>query len=212
MNFHLIILGTFFKFKRDKTDLVGYEELIKFIHKKEIQKIAGDFVEIGTLFGGGAKKIAAFLEKNAPTKKLFVIDPFDLSFDKTKNKHGVSMADFYKTILKNFNGKSQREVFNEITRGYKNIYIIKGDSKKIKISSEKIAFTFIDGNHDSEYVKNDFYLVWEKTSKGGCISFHDYNGNLKDVTKSINELIKHYKEQIKIYEIKNKNIICLIKK
>ena len=43
------------------TDWVGYENLINYIQNNKIFLIPGDFVEIGTLFGGGAAKLSKYV-------------------------------------------------------------------------------------------------------------------------------------------------------
>lgn len=58
----------------------------------------------------------------------------------------------------------------------------------------ELCFSFIDGNHDPEYVRSDFYLAWNATVPGGVVAFHDYDetsgSNLPHVTKAVNELIE----------------------
>ena len=49
-------------------DWVGYENVIDFIRQSNIQQLQGDFVEIGSLFGGGTRKLSKFLETEAPKK------------------------------------------------------------------------------------------------------------------------------------------------
>ncbi|MDP2637674.1 MAG: class I SAM-dependent methyltransferase [Candidatus Levybacteria bacterium] len=195
----------------DPTDWVGYETLIKFIKSNKIHKVPGDFVEIGTLFGGGAKKLAVFLKKYSPSKKLYTIDIFDPNFDITENASGDIMSDLYLSGLKKIKGKTQWEIFKRITSGQNNIIAIKSDSKKAKIPVHKIAFTFIDGNHQPSYVINDFYLVWGKTAVGGFVSFHDYGGDLPEVTKTIDHLIKSHRKNIKSYKVSGRNMIFLKK-
>jgi len=59
------------------TDLVGYEKLIRMIRAHDVLRAEGDFVEVGTFLGGGAFKLAKFLEKEAPGRKVHVLDVFD---------------------------------------------------------------------------------------------------------------------------------------
>lgn len=199
------------KIKIDPIDWVGYEVIIQYIKNNRIHEADGNFVEIGTLFGGGAKKLAVFLKKYSPLKKLYVIDIFDPNFDITKNIHGDTMSNLYLSALKKFRGKTQWQIFKEVTSKQGNIIVIKSDSKKAKIPSRQIAFTFIDGNHQPEYVLNDFYLVWRKTTIGGAVSFHDYGGDLPQVTEAINHLIKTHERNIKTYKVPGRSIIFLQK-
>jgi hypothetical protein len=80
------------------------------------------------------------------------------------------------------------------------------------LPTKKLCFGFIDGNHSPDYVESDFYLVWNKLSTGGAISFHDCKFNLPYVTKKIDELIKRHEKRIKsIMHDKERKIITLIK-
>ncbi|HIE43262.1 MAG TPA: hypothetical protein EYP78_00500 [Candidatus Omnitrophica bacterium] len=68
------------------TDWVGYETLIRFIKKKDILSVEGDLVEIGAFLGGGTYKLSKFLEKQRSSKRLYVIDIFDPTFDWTEDR------------------------------------------------------------------------------------------------------------------------------
>jgi len=173
------------------SDLVGYESLLNIIEKYYVFELDGDIVEIGSFFGGGTARLAKFFLKYG--KKIYAIDIFDPSFDSTVNLNGDSMASIYKKHLK---GRNQWEIFKKITKNYPNIAPIKGDSKKVNIPADKLCFSFIDGCHNPDYVKNDFYLVWSKTVSNGIIGFHDYGGDLPQTTATIDNLIEAHKDQI----------------
>ncbi len=196
---------------RNQIDWVGYEKLIDFLLKKKIHCLEGDFVEIGTLFGGGARKLSKFLEECSPEKTLYVIDIFDPLFDKTENTEGRSMAHLYCEALRLSGFTSQWEVFQRVTNGCKNIKVLKSDSKKAIIPSDKIAFAFIDGNHSPEYVLNDFYLIWDKLVPGGCIAFDDFEHDLPQVTEAINQIISKLSDQLKVSDCSESYIIYLTK-
>lgn len=178
------------------TDWVGYEALIKFIKINNILSIDGDLVEIGTFLGGGAYKLSKFLKNSRSAKKLYVIDVFDPRFDLTANNEGETMATLYLNSIKRFGGKAQCEIFHHVTRSCENIIVLKEDSKKVKIPTTQICFAFIDGNHSPEYVRNDFELLWDKLSPGGCIAFHDYRGDLPETTAAIDYLLKIHSNHI----------------
>ena len=190
------------------TDLVGYESLLAWLEKNQIYKLDGDVVEIGSFLGGGTAKLGRFFGKY--NKKVFAIDIFEPSFDNTKNVDGNSMASLYSQVLRD---RNQEEVFKETTQKYTNIVMIKGDSKRITLPCGEICFSFIDGCHDPDYVRSDFYLVWDKTVPGGAIGFHDYGANLPQTTRTIDELIEVNKDNVKgTSQIREKWIILLIKK
>lgn len=195
------------------TDWVGYETLIQFIETNDLLSVPGDLVEIGTFLGGGAYKISKFLDKVNSVKHLFVVDVFDPNFDCTVNVAKKEMKSLYLKALSKYKGKSQFAVFSDVTEGCKNIVVLTGDSKKLVVPWEKLCFGFIDGNHDPTYVENDFYLIWQKLSANGAVSFHDYKGDLPQTTSKIDELIsKHSSEVKKTVVCKKKNIIFILKK
>ncbi|NPV54709.1 MAG: class I SAM-dependent methyltransferase [Firmicutes bacterium] len=195
------------------TDLVGYETLIRFIKRKGLLHRPGDIVEIGTFLGGGAFKLAKYLERMRSRKLIYVIDIFNIECDKTMNTENVEMSSLYERALQHFNGKSQWDIFTEVTNNCYNIRVIKGDSKGIHIPATDICFAFIDGNHDPTYVENDFYLIWNRLVPNGVIAFHDYKWDLPKVTEKIDEIIlKHRSDIYNIYNNKHKHIIYITKK
>lgn len=190
------------------TDWVGYETLIEFIKKHGLLLIEGDFLEIGTFLGGGARKLAKFIEKSG--KKLFVVDVFDPTFDISQTEGGRKATDLYLKALK---GRSQYEVYQEAIAGCENVVTLAQDSKKVKIPTERLAFAFIDGNHAPIYVENDFYLAWDLLASGGAVAFHDYGGDLPATTAAIDKLIEENQLRIKkIEHFKKKNLLFVLKK
>lgn len=195
-------------------DLVGYEKLIDFINEREAFKLDGHIVEIGVLFGGGTAKLAKFAK--AHKKNVYAIDVFDPHFDGSQNLEGVKMSTQYRIrrlLVGGFKNKSQFEVFKETTRGFDNVIVMKEDSKNVNFSpTEKFMFCFIDGNHTSEYVMNDFYKVWTNLVPGGVIGFHDYNGDIPDVTKAVDYLIEKHQNEIEEVFHENYGSLMLIVK
>lgn len=186
------------------SDLVGYEILLDFIKQHHLLDLGGDVVEIGTFLGGGANKLAKFLERERSSKILYVIDIFDPNFDWTLNTSGIAMANIYNDLLTKFNERSQQDVFLDINRDCTNIECLIGDSKEIEIPSNQFCFGFIDGNHNPEYVESDFYLIWNKLVSRGAIAFHDYEWDLPQTTAKINELVgRHVPEIQNIYHNKD---------
>jgi hypothetical protein len=200
------------KMPPDGTDLVGYEGLTEYIDTNGLLTIEGDMLEIGTFLGGGAYKLSKFIEKKHSTKKLYVIDPFDPTLDITTNTDGNAMNTLYVNTINGYKGKTQLEIFSEITGNCKNIVILKCDSKNANIPCEKLSFAFIDGNHSPEYVENDFYLVWNKLAPGGVVAFHDYKFDLPQTTNKIDDLIKKNSKLIlETYYDTNRHVIYIRK-
>ncbi len=175
------------------TDLSGYEILLDTILDTKVYEIEGDIVEIGAFLGGGTYKLSKLIERVAPAKKIFVIDIFDTDFDKTVCSRGISMKELYRNILR---GKNPYEIYKDITKSCKNVVTIISDSKQVKLPCEKICFAYIDGNHSPEYVRSDFYLVWNKIVSRGIVSFDDYGFDLPQVTETIHKLIGEQSDKI----------------
>ena len=190
-------------------DFVGYEVLVDFMGKRELQKLEGDIIEIGAFMGGGTAKLAKFAVKYG--KKVYVIDIFDPGRDKTPDNNGVKMCDIYQAFLQ---GRSQLEVYQQATNSFDNIVTINKDSKRVRFTrGQKFIFGFIDGNHQADYVINDFNLIWRNLVPGGSAGFHDYNFDLPEVTEAIDGLIYKHRDKIsEVYEIKQSHVVILTKK
>jgi cephalosporin hydroxylase len=191
------------------SEFVGYENLIHFMEKRELQKLEGDIIEIGAYMGGGTVKLAKFARKYG--KKVYTIDIFDPRLDETIGKGGVKACDVYQAFLY---GRSMLEVYQETTQGFDNIITIKEDSRKIKFSEEqKFIFGFVDGCHQQAYVENDFHVIWPNLVAGGVISFHDYKfDDWPEVTQAVDRLLDMHRSEIsEIYEIEGKcNILSIL--
>jgi len=190
-------------------DFVGYEVLVDFMRKRKLHRLEGDIIEIGAFMGGGTAKLARFVRKY--DKRVYAVDIFDPGCDKTQDKSGAKMCDIYEAFLK---GRSQLSVYQQTTHHFDNIVTINMDSKKVSFhKGQKFIFGFIDGNHQPDYVRNDFYLIWRHLVPGGCIGFHDYNFDLPEVTATIDELIKKHGSEIsEVHKIKEKHILLLTRK
>ncbi len=176
------------------SDMSGYELLLDTILYQKIYQLEGDFVEIGVFLGGGTYKLSKLLEKLASEKRIYAIDIFDPNFDKSACTRGLSMSDLYERIL---GDRNQHEIYKAITKNCDNIITIAKDSMKVSLPCQNISFAYIDGNHSPQYVRNDFYLVWNKLVSNGIIAFDDYGFDLPQVTKTIHELISENREEIK---------------
>lgn len=195
------------------TDLVGYETLIEVIRDHRLLTISGDLLEIGTFLGGGARRLAKFLENNHSSKLLYVVDVFDPAFDWTATVKGEAMAALYAQILSRHKGRTQWEVFREVTGDCRNITVLRGDSRRLTLPANALCFGFVDGNHDPEYVENDFYLVWNKLSSGGAVAFHDYGWDLPQTTARIDLLLQRHASEIhETRQDRKKHVLFVFKK
>jgi hypothetical protein len=169
------------------SDLSGYELLLDAVMRKRVLELDGDFVEIGVFLGGGTYKLSKLLEKRSSDKKLYAVDIFSPDFDKTVCSEGKRMDELYHAALK---GRDQREIYNNITKGCANVITLGVDSLGLKLPCQKIAFAFIDGNHDPVYVMNDFNMIWEKLVSRGIVAMDDYGCDLPQVTAAVDALIR----------------------
>lgn len=194
-------------------EFVGYENLISFVEERALHKSEGDIVEIGAYMGGGTVKLAEFAKKYG--KKVYAIDIFDPSLDKTIGKGGVKACEVYQAFLY---GRSMLKIYQETIRDFDNIITIKADSREVKFPREqKFVFGFVDGCHQQAYVENDFHVIWPNLVPGGVIGFHDYKfDDWPEVTKAVDRLMEAHKSEIsEVYEIEGNygiSSILLVKK
>jgi len=190
-------------------DFVGYEVLVDFMTDQALHNRRGDIIEIGAFMGGGTVKLAKYAHRYG--KKVFVVDIFDPGSDQTRDTGGTRMCDIYEAFLQN---RSQREIYSETTQGLDNIITIDKDSREVEFPSEQeFVFGFIDGSHEPDYVRNDFFLVWRNLVPGGSLGFHDYDFDLPEVTATINSLIDEHRDEIsEVREIEAKHIVLLTKR
>ncbi|MBI3820965.1 MAG: class I SAM-dependent methyltransferase [Planctomycetes bacterium] len=175
------------------SDLSGYESLLSVILKNRLCELEGDFVEIGAFLGGGTYKLCKLLQIRAPAKKVYSIDIFAASTDRTACALGDTMESIYRKALR---GRDQLSVFREVTRDCGNLICIVGDSARVELPAKKISFGYVDGNHDPAYVRGDFSLIWSRLTPGGIIAFDDYGFDLPDVTRTIDDIVKEHGTQI----------------
>jgi predicted O-methyltransferase YrrM len=193
----------------DPDDFVGYEILIDFVEQRALYELEGDIIEIGAYMGKGTAKLAKFAQRYG--KKVYTIDLFDPSLDKTLSRSGIKAGDVYEAFLQ---GRSMLEVYQESTQGFDNIVTMREDSRKVSFPKEqRFIFGFIDGCHQQAYTENDFHVIWPHLVSGGALAFHDYKfDDWPEVTKAADKLIHEYKREIsEAYEIEGKyNILSLL--
>ncbi len=190
-------------------DLVGYETLVERIQTSGCCRIPGDFIEVGAFLGGGTVKLAKLARSCG--KRVWVVDIFDPGFDLTVNSTGTPMASVYHAYL----GRgSQERVFRLVTKPVAHtLEILKQDSRAVVLPPDlRFAFGFIDGNHDPEYVKSDFRLVWDRLAPGGLLGLHDYGGDLPEVTRAIDQLIDRFGSQIESTNLAPKQWLIFLQK
>ena len=175
------------------SDSLGYEILLEDIERHGIDRVDGDVLEIGVLLGGGTAKLCGWFAKHGNGKRVIAVDVFDPSFDATTTIEGWSMPDLYAHLL---GDRDQREVFDDVTSGCRNLVVVAGDSTSVDLPADRLAFAFVDGSHDAEDVRADFETVWERLSPGGIAVFHDYGGNLPGVTQTLHACIGRHATEV----------------
>jgi len=193
----------------DPDDFVGYEILIDFMEQRALCKLEGDIIEIGACMGRGTAKLAKFAQRYG--KKVYAIDIFDPSLDKTLSRSGIKAGEVYQAFLQ---GRSMLEVYKESTQGFDNIVTMRENSRKTSFPKEqRFIFGFIDGCHQQVYVESDFNLIWPHLVSGGAIGFHDYKfDDWPEVTRAANKLMHKYEKEIgEACEVEGKyNILSLL--
>jgi len=193
----------------DPNDFVGYEILTDFIEQLSLQTLEGDIIEIGAYMGRGTAKLAKLARRYG--RKVYTIDVFNPSLDKTVSESGVTACEVYQAFLQ---GRTMLEAYLESTQGLDNIITIKEDSRNVSFPVEqKFFFGFIDGCHQQEYVENDFHVIWPHLVPGGALGLHDYKfDDWPEVTTAADRLMCQYQEEIsEAYEIEGKyNIFSLL--
>ena len=180
------------------SDWSGYERLLVEIHRHRIADVPGDVVEIGVMLGGGTFKLCKYFEREAAEKRVIAIDVFDPSVDTTSDEGGTRMADLYASVLADdvLGGRTQREIFDDVTRDCRNLVVLAADSARVELPCERVAFGYVDGNHSPEYVRSDFELIWDRLSPGGIVAFDDYYDAFPGVTSALHQLIGEHASDI----------------
>jgi len=95
------------------------------------------------------------------------------------------MAKYYQGHLQ---GSSQEAIFRYVTKPWQvGWHVIKRFHEGEASEGTLLSFGFADGNHDPAWVKSDFRLIWKHLAAGGWAGFHDYRGDLPQVTAALDE-------------------------
>lgn len=175
------------------SDWVGYEALLEELERLGLDRVDGDVLEIGAFLGGGTAKLCGWFGRRSPEKRVIVVDIFDPGFDPTTTVGGWAMHELYAHALE---GRNQRQVFDDVTRGCGNLTVVAGDSTSVEIPAARLAFAFVDGSHVPDDVRSDFEAVWERLSPHGVAAFHDYGADLPGVTRTLHSCIGRHADEI----------------
>jgi methyltransferase family protein len=156
--------------------MTDYTSILDYLRPRATE---GDIVEVGALVGNGTRILAEAF----PHKKVIALDCFDIYKDAAANQDGIKMSQFYETELA---GRDQEELFIRNTAGLTNVVVRKGDSTSYHHKGGAVFLTLIDGGHTPEVLKKDYKNAIKH--KSAYIAFHDYNHDLPEVTKTLDEL------------------------
>lgn len=120
--------------------------------------------EIGIYYGYHSRNIL----RNLWIKKLFLVDPYGTYIQK-----GDVVFEKAKKYLSKYIDKIE--------------FVKKMSDDAINDIPNELDFVYIDGNHEYEYIKNDFIMYYSKVKKGGIIGGHDFEACL-GVRQAVTEL------------------------
>ena len=192
-----MIIERAIKYARQVDELKSQEEVMRsmadILFEFRNKGLKGDVVEIGSFKGKTTVFLGRIMETLFPQNKLYSIDPYTVD-GAEKSLH--------------------LDDFNQINDIYQS-FISKTDSlnnhKHLRMPSKEaesklpnnLIFSFIDGEHSYEAVKNDFEIMFNKTINGGIIAIDDFkNDTWSEVGDAYREIIKNRKLKIINSDIK----------
>lgn len=179
------------KFNNIKIDssIINEEQisfLVKVLSNTINESIDGDVVELGCYVGESSKLLMRTLEYYGSDKKLYVYDSFEglpelSEWEKQSGWRPGTLKSTEEILISNFVQNNlpvpiiHKGWFNEIP------------NEKIP---EKISFAFLDGDfYNSIY--DSLTKIFDRTSDGGYICFHDYNRHdLPGVKAAVDNFMK----------------------
>jgi len=157
---------------------------------RDVAGLEGSFLEVGSFHGRSATAIGTEVKKL--NSRLYCIDIWNKKLTgKDEIERKEIMEEYRKIpIVEHFKGDSYLMFTENIkARGLGDVIVpIIGLSSTIRKTWEiPLRFIFIDGNHDYEYVWEDY--LWGQFLVGaGIIAFHDYMGKC-GVRKAVNGMM-----------------------
>ncbi|EGR1420085.1 class I SAM-dependent methyltransferase [Vibrio cholerae] len=174
----------------NEQQLLFLEKVMNYIH---LERIDGDFIEVGVWRGGACIFMKAFLKEIKSERRLWLADTFSgipMSSDKYDYKENI--VDFWEDRWE----ASEKEVITHFERyGLldDNVYLLKGDvSKTLSIPPfTQIALARLDVDSYESYT-DSLDGIYPRMAKGGCIIFDDWH------LESCQEAVKDFMSRNKI--------------
>ena len=157
------------------------------------------YLEIGVHKGINVVDIAKSYCKH-PNSKIHCVDPW-IDYDEYPEYKGQQDVLF--------------SIFNTAIRGYEDKCVIhRGFSDTIVPTFEDNFFdiSFVDGNHETEYVYRDGCMSFEKVKTGGYIICDDYLTSWSQTMKGIDKFLTEYSDKIQIVARPNSVGQVIVKK
>lgn len=123
-----------------------------------------NYMEIGVFKGENIRDISRSYCKH-PDSKIYCVDPW-IDYDEYPEYKG-KIETIYQQFKKNMETENLSEKI-EVHRGFSHNVVPNFEDNFFDIS-------FIDGNHETEFVYKDGIVVLPKMKSGGTIIFDDYN-------------------------------------
>lgn len=145
-------------------------------------------LDIGSYCGTSTNMLLYYLNKNNKTNKLLTCAKWDFGYSITQNPNvnalGVSYESYNNFIKESFKRNVQfihpnhlpyafQEFSNDFFKKWQNQETLTDLFNNEFQLGGKFSFCFIDGNHDYDYVKNDFINCDDHLAKNGFILFDD---------------------------------------
>lgn len=124
----------------------------------------GDYLEIGSLFGGTAIMASLILQDLGYAGEVYAIDPFDEYYKGTRNDNGIHVGAPIDPITRK-SVTLERAQANAEKMGAK-VNFIKGKATVDTLPKERsFSVAFIDGDHWNQGPRNDWHLVKSHVDK-----------------------------------------------
>lgn len=179
--------------KETLNDMFQTEELVKQLRENpgirwknivDMQDKPINYLEIGVFKGETVMDVSKSYCKH-PDSKIYCVDPW-IDYDEYSEYKG-KIGKIYNTFVENMN---KENLWNRI-----NVYRDYSHNVVPKLEDDFFDISFIDGNHETEFVYKDAVMVLPKMKSGGTIIFDDYDW--KETKLGINNFLKDYTSQLK---------------
>lgn len=167
-----------------KTEMIGRpginEEEAELLMKTIWLAGSGDYIEIGTLWGGSIVIAALIYRKYSLNGRLFTIDPMNTLYWGSGDPSADFMSVNLESLLENLRH------FNLMNT----VVLIQADSKTCPLPSIQPNIIFIDGDHSFDGVTADWKYAADTSKK--YILLHDYENGHSGIDKMINTVVLEF--------------------